>query len=122
MILHTCDTPRCVRNDDRGTYKVSDRLLPRWGHLFLGTHADNMADMRAKGRGATGEQNGAHTHPEAFLRGAASPTAKLTDAAVRAILKGRAQGVPLQVLADQYGVSDSTISRVALRQTYRERR
>lgn len=33
-VLHRCDVPACVRID----------------HLFLGTHADNMADARAKGR------------------------------------------------------------------------
>lgn len=35
-VLHRCDTPACVRPD----------------HLFLGTQKDNVADMRAKGRGA----------------------------------------------------------------------
>jgi hypothetical protein len=41
FVLHRCDNPPCVR--------VS--------HLFLGTRADNLADMRAKGRGVGGPNN-----------------------------------------------------------------
>lgn len=38
QVLHTCDTPACVRPD----------------HLFVGTQQDNMNDMATKSRGNGG--------------------------------------------------------------------
>lgn len=50
VIGHICDNPPCVRNDEIGVYEVRGVLLPRRGHLFKGTDADNNADMVAKHR------------------------------------------------------------------------
>jgi hypothetical protein len=44
-VLHHCDNPPCCETDPTDGYPE--------GHLFLGTHADNMADMVAKGRSGT---------------------------------------------------------------------
>lgn len=79
FVCHRCDNRGCCRPD----------------HLFLGTCAENLADMRKKGRG----------HPP-------TPKSKLTidDVhAVRALL-----GVePQKKIAEQFGVSLGTIAAIA---------
>ncbi len=81
---HTCDNPPCCNP----------------AHLFEGTHDENVADMVAKGRGATGDRNGARRHPERLR-----PYTKLTaDQAV--LLRTRAlAGERPEDLAREFGIS-----------------
>lgn len=40
LVTHLCDNPLCVRAEKSTT-----------GHLFIGTHAENMIEREARGRG-----------------------------------------------------------------------
>lgn len=73
-------------------------------HLFLGTNAENAADRDAKGR-------------QIVLRGEAHGCAKLTEVQVidiRAI-----QGVPQEVIAAMYGVSQRMVSLIRNRENWK---
>lgn len=81
-VCHRCDVPACVRP----------------AHLFLGTAQDNLADMARKGRSAHGSKN---------------PNARLTEAGVAEIRRRYAAGGVLQrELADEFGVSRSTVTTI----------
>jgi hypothetical protein len=58
-VLHRCDNRLC-------TFADPDPLV---SHLFLGSPADNAADMVAKGRQARGERHVSRVHPERVPRG-----------------------------------------------------
>jgi hypothetical protein len=92
MVLHKCDVPGCVNP----------------AHLFLGTHADNMADKARKGRVRTGPA----IQPMRYVRErAAHFNAKLSVTDVERIMSLR--GVRSQPeLAREYGVAPSTICRI----------
>jgi hypothetical protein len=77
-VCHHCDNPPCVN--------------PR--HLFLGTNADNMADMTAKGRQA---------------RGPKQALARLTEDQARAI---KSSPERTRALAERYGVAYGTIEAI----------
>jgi hypothetical protein len=94
FVLHKCDNPPCCNPD----------------HLFLGTNADNQADMTAKGRRSPGQL---------LLRGASNPHAVFSDDDVRAIRKDLAAGRSNQAIATDRGVSNGTISRIKNRRTWR---
>lgn len=86
-VLHRCDIRVCVNPD----------------HLFVGTRADNMRDMWAKGRGK-GSPKGSKAH-----------AAKLTEADVLAI---RASNDFHSRLAEHYGVDSKTIRCIRKRTTW----
>lgn len=76
-VLHRCDVRRCVRPD----------------HLFLGTAAENTADMMRKGRQR-------------------SPIRRLDDAVRAAIRAAALSGTRQHVLAEQHGIAQSTVSNI----------
>jgi len=106
-VCHRCDYPACVNP----------------AHLFAASHADNMRDMREKGRGSAPPRHAIR------VRGEQTPSAKLTEDDVRAIraryspgrrTKERAARQPtLGELAAEYGVSDMVIHNVAARKTWK---
>lgn len=92
QVLHECDVRHCVNS----------------AHLFLGSQADNLRDMAAKGR------QHFQKHPEH------TPTAKLTQDTVRAIRRRYAAGGVLQkALAQEFGVDARSISAVVNRITWK---
>lgn len=120
MVCHTCDNPLCVRNDDEGWYEVSGILHPRRGHLWLGTSADNTADMVAKGRSGKGRPR---IHPIVVPPGIAfgerHGLAKLTEQAVREIRAKYAEGTTTYArLSSEYGIDKATLSRIIHRKAW----
>jgi hypothetical protein len=89
--LHTCDNPPCFN--------------PR--HIIEGTQADNLADMRRKGRDRT-------------LRGEQRPSSKTDNATV---LKIRAEYIPRKVtakyLAEKYNLALRNVVGILGRQTWK---
>lgn len=86
-ICHRCDNPSCINV----------------AHLFLGTHADNMADRHKKGR-------------DGALYGESATGAKLTEAEARAIFC--AQGTN-GAIAAAFGVNHRTVSLIKRKESWR---
>lgn len=103
FVCHHCDNPKCVRPD----------------HLFLGTAADNNADMASKGRAARGQRHSSVLHPETVPRCEMHGNAKLTTPSVRAIRGEYASGASLDLLARTYNVNRTTIHRAATHRSWR---
>lgn len=83
VVCHRCDVTSCCNP----------------AHLFLGTQAENLLDMRRKGRA-----NDPH--------GERHPRSKLSDADAAAIRAAVAGGARMKDLARQYGIAECTISNL----------
>lgn len=81
QVLHRCDVRACIRPD----------------HLFLGTAADNTADMIAKGRMPVGQR---------------AANAKLTEDDVRRIRALAGAGRTYVSIAAEFGVGDRAVARI----------
>lgn len=88
LVCHTCDNPRCCNP----------------AHLFIGTQSDNMRDAATKGR-ISWQQQGANA-------GERNPRAKLSDDDIRRIRALNRTGVSYRAIAEQFGISDVTVSRI----------
>lgn len=86
-VLHRCDNPPCVN--------------PK--HLFLGTRADNMRDMKSKDRQA---------------RGCQKPNAKLSDRLVQEMRFLVASGLPQKDVAEAHGISRGLMSEIINRKKW----
>lgn len=132
-VCHDCpsgDNRACVRNDEPGIYVINGVARPRFGHLWLGTQAENLADMVNKGRSATGDRNGSRTHPErvrrgpmptgSILRGERRHNAKTTADDVVAIrVRYAAGGITQEQLGFEYGLSRRQVSGIVNRTEWR---
>lgn len=88
-ICHRCDVGFCVRPE----------------HLFLGTHLENMHDLKRKGY-------------RQCARGSQSGNAKLLDPLVAEIRRRYAAGERQVDLAEAFGVCQSHISRIVRRESW----
>ena len=95
-------------SDGDTLHRCDNRICCNPAHLFEGTHADNMADMKAKGRRKninTGEKNG---------------RAKLTNEDAREIKRLLAAGMSQWEIANQFGVGQTQISKIELGKAWRD--
>ena len=123
-VLHACDNPPCVGPS----------------HLFLGTAADNTADMMRKGRwnanralptGAEhwthqhperirhGDMHHAVLHPEVFLRGEDLPQSRVGEHQVKEIRALKRTGLSDEAISRRYPISRRAVNAIVNRKTWR---
>lgn len=98
-VCHHCDNPPCCNP----------------AHFFLGTNADNTADMIAKGRHA----HGPRANKENAVRGVSHYRAKLTDERVLSIRAMHASGQSQRAIGKAMSVDRRTVQRVLRGENWR---
>lgn len=93
FVLHKCDNPPCVNPD----------------HLFLGTQADNMADMDSKNRRFVPRLQGEQT----------GRVAKLTNAQAREVYDRLRRGERGSSIARRFNVSHCIVSNIKRGKTWK---
>ena len=96
VVMHSCDNPSCVNAD----------------HLSVGTHADNMADMKAKGRARSGGKG-----PP---KGTKPPNTRLNHTDVVHIKTRLRDGESAASIARDYGMTRQGVGRIKRGQAWAE--
>jgi len=101
-VLHRCDNPACCNPD----------------HLFLGSRADNNADMLAKGRHRSRVDTRTPLDQCLYARGEDHHKAKMTVDTVRALRADRERGLSYSELGAKYGIDASAAYKIVARKTW----
>ncbi|MES2360125.1 MAG: HNH endonuclease signature motif containing protein [Gemmatimonadota bacterium] len=91
FVLHSCDNRWCVR----------------LAHLRLGSHVENMTDLRNRGRGRTSDK-----------RGERNPAARLDEWMVREMRAAHEKGVSLHSLAVLTGLDMGQVAAIIGRRAW----
>ncbi len=92
-VLHHCDNPPCVNP----------------AHLFLGTHQDNMRDMKTKGRADRANK----------ARGEDCARARLSESDVTELRKLFSERRTTRALSNQFNISMEQVRNIASRRHWR---